>query len=124
REDVNGFRPGVFIQPKPEVSSRNYDSSSLLEKAPLIDLGVGKELARPLLAVVEKNIDVGRPIRFQMNLEIIIRSQHPAFTNQDFGITPIRLFSLADDVHAESQWRSDDRLWKILLQSCFLNLGC
>ena len=83
----------MLIQPKPEVFSWNYDFSSLLKKAPLIDLGVGKELAGPFLTIVEKDIDVGGTIRFQMNLEIIIGAQHAAFTNQDFGITPIRPLS-------------------------------
>src|SRR5262249_7687392 len=119
---VDSFRPGVLIQPKPEVSSRNYDFSSLLKKSPLVDLGVRKELAGLVLTVIEKDIDVRRPICFQMNLKIIVGAQHAAFINQDFGITPVGFFSLADDVHAESQWSSDHGLWKIFFQRCFLDL--
>src|SRR5262249_39010408 len=121
-ENVNGFRPGVLIQPKPEVSSWNYDFSSLLKKAPLIDLGVGKKLAGLVLTVIEKNIDVRGPIRFQMDLEIIMGAQHAAFINQDLGITPIGLFPLANDIHAERQRRSDHRFWNVFFQRCFLDL--
>jgi hypothetical protein len=37
----------------------------LLKKARMMDLGVGKELAGLSLAIVEKDIDVGRTIRFR-----------------------------------------------------------